>query len=438
MQSRSTRRHFLMSAAALGAAGLGVRPSLALADKKPAPSERLRVGAIGIAGQGAGDLASIAAAGAEIVALCDVHEDRAEVVNYRKRFDKAKFYTDFRKMIDAGGLDAVMVATPDHTHAPATLAALRANLHAFCEKPLTHTVEEARLVAETAAKMKRVTQMGTQIHAGGNYRRVVELIQGGAIGPVREAHVWVGKDWGGGDRPKDTPPVPKGLHWDLWLGPVAERPYHPIYVPANWRRFWVFGGGTLNDMACHYMDLPFWALKLRHPTHVEAEGPKPHAETAARQLIVRYQFPERGSMPACKLNWYDGGKRPKQVTDGSLGIKWGGDGVLFVGDKGMLIADYGSYRLLPEEKFKGFTPPKQTIPNSIGHYKEWVEACKSNGPTTCNFDYSGALTESVLLGTVAYRLGKPFDWDGKTLKASEPDAERFLRKAYRKGWELGA
>jgi predicted dehydrogenase len=435
MTACSTRRHFLLSTAAAGAAGFGLRPALLLADKKPAASERLRVGAIGIAGQGAGDLNAIAAAGAEIVALCDVHESRDEVVAQRKRYPKAKFYNDFRRLIDAGGLDAVLVATPDHTHAVATLAALKANLHAFCEKPLTHTVEEARLVATTAAKMNRVTQMGTQIHAVSNYRRVVELIQGNAIGSVREAHVWCAKSWGGGERPRDTPAVPRGLAWDLWLGPAPSRPYHSTYVPFNWRRWWDFGGGTLNDMACHYMDLPFWALKLRHPTRVEAEGPKPHPETAPLSLIVRYEFPARDKMPAVKLTWYDGGKKPKLLTDGTVTEKWG-DGVLFVGDKGMLLADYGRRVLLPQKDFKDYPPPKPTIPASVGHYKEWVEACKSGGPTTCNFDYSGALTEAVLLGTVSYRLQKGFTWDGKEMKASEPEAERFIRKTYRKGWQL--
>jgi predicted dehydrogenase len=428
-----SRRHFLLSAAAAGAAGFGVRPSLAFA-RKPAASERLRVGAIGIAGQGFGDVHAIERGGAEIVALCDVHESRREVIEQRKRYPKAAFHADFRKMIDAGGLDAVLVATPDHNHVLPTLTALRAGLHVYCEKPLTHTVQEARLVAETAAKHKRVTQMGTQIHAGDNYRRVVELIQAEAIGPVREVHVWCAKDWGGGDRPKETPPVPAGLHFDLWLGPAPERPYHPIYLPANWRRFWDFGGGTLNDMACHYMDLPFWALDLRHPTHVEAEGAKPHAETAPHALRVRFDFPARGKMPALKFTWYDGGKRPKLFAEKKL-PRWG-DGVLFIGDKGMLLADYDNRKLLPEKDFTDFVAPKATIPGSIGHYKEWVQACKNGGKTTCNFDYSGALTETVLLGTVAHRLGKGFDWDGKTLKASESGAEKYTHKEYRKGWGL--
>ena len=425
------RRHFLLSAGAVGV-GWGLALS---APKKIAPSERLRIGAIGIAGQGGADLDAIAAAGAEVVSLCDVDTKRKEVVAQRGRYAKAKFYTDFRKLIDAGGIDAVIVGTPDHTHAVATLAALKADLHVFCEKPLTHTVEEARVVAETAKKRKLITQMGTQIHAGDNYRRVVELVQSGAIGDVKEVHVWNRTSWSGdGKRPTATPPVPDGLDFDLWIGPAPLRPYHPNYVPFHWRRWWDFGGGTLNDMACHYIDLPFWALGLRHPTHVEAEGPKANAEMSPASLIVRWDFPARGKMPAVKLNWYDGGKRPKLLSD--MAIKGWGDGVLFVGDKGMLLADYNNRKLLPEKKFAEFEPPKQTIPTSIGHYKEWVEACKTLGPTTCSFDYSGALTETVLLGTVSHRLGKGFDWDAAKLKASEAGAERWIRKAYRKGWAI--
>lgn len=430
MTNRPTRRHFL-----LGTAGATVAMLSYTDGSRAAPSERIRLGAVGIAGQGFGDLRSIAAAGAEVVALCDVHEGRGEVIAQAKHFSKAKFYTDYRKMIAAGGLDAVMVATPDHTHAPATVAALEADLHVFCEKPLTHTVAEARFVAELARKKKRVTQMGTQIHASSNYRRVVELIRAGAIGDVTEAHSWVGKAWGGdGKRPAGTD-APKGLAWDLWLGPASERPYSPAYVPAGWRRHWEFGGGTLNDMACHHMDLPFWALGLTHPTRVSAEGPEVSVETAPQSLRVHYDFPARDKMPAVKLTWHDGGKRPKYFDDPAF-PKWG-DGNLFVGTKGMLLADYGRYKLLPEKDYKEFVAPKKSIPDSIGHYKEWVEACKTGGPTTCNFDYSGGLTEAVLLGTVAYRLGKPFEWDAKNLKASEAGAERYIRKEYRKGWQVG-
>jgi predicted dehydrogenase len=434
MPRRLTRRDFLQTGAALGAVGLGGGFAPAAA-KKDSPNERLHVGVIGVAGQGAYDMGEVAAAGAEVVALCDVDEKRTGAA--RKQFPRAKYYPDFRKLIDAKGIDAVVIATPDHTHAVATMAALRAGLHVYCEKPLTHTVAEARLVAETAVRQKRVTQMGTQIHnhPGGNYRRVVELIQSDAIGPVSEVHVWCGRSWSGGDRPMETPPIPEGLHYDLWLGPAPYRPYHPTYIPFYWRRWWDFGGGTLADMACHYMDLPFWALKLRHPTRVAAEGAPLHKETAAKWLIVHYEFPARDKLPPVKLTWYDGGKRPAAFAQGKLPA-WG-DGVLFVGAKGMLLADYTRRKLLPEKQFAGFAPPKPFLKDSVGHHREWVEACKTGATTTCNFDYSGALTEAVLLGNVSYRLGKPLTWDAASLRATNArDADRFLRSEYRKGWTL--
>jgi predicted dehydrogenase len=437
MTMRLTRRRFLHAAAATG-----ISPfwgGLLLADDKKAgsPNERLHVGVIGVGGQGNHDWRNVHAAGAEIVAFCDVDEDRKDVQKAREEFPKVPFHADFRKLIDQKDIDAIIVGTPDHMHAFATVAALKSGRHVFCEKPLTHTVHEARVVAETAAKEKKVTQMGTQIHAGDNYRRVVELVQGGIIGAIREVHVWCGTYWGGGDRPKDTPPVPKGLHWDLWLGPAPERPYHPTYVPFYWRRWWDFGGGTLADMACHYTDLPFWALKLRHPTTIAADGPSPvHPETAPHGLIVHYEYPSRGDLPAVKLTWYDGGKQPDAVLTEHQLPRWG-NGVLFMGEKGLLMADYNQHKLFPEKQFAGFTPPKPTIPNSIGHYKEWVEACKTGAQTTCNFDYAGALTEAVLLGNVSYRVGRPITWDAKNLKAvNDAEAERFVRKEYRKGWGL--
>jgi predicted dehydrogenase len=353
---------------------------------------------------------------------------------------KAAAYTDFRRLLDARGIDGVVVGTPDHWHAPITVRALQAGLHVLCEKPLTHTVAEARLVAETAAKHKRVTQMGTQIHAGSNYRRAVELVQSNAVGPVKEVHVWVGTVWSGANGaarnyPTEQREVPKGLHYDLWLGPSPVHPYHPVFHHYVWRGWWDFGGGALADMACHYMDLPFWALKLRHPTKVFAEGPPAHPACAGRDLTVHYEFPARGGLPPIKLTWYDGGKRPALLKERNLPA-WG-SGVLFVGDKGMLLANYDQHKLFPEKDFAGFAPPKPFIPESVGHYKEWVEACKAGGETTCRFDYSGPLTEAVLLGTVSYRLGKPLVWDAKSLRAvNEPDADRFIHKEYRKPYTL--
>ena len=431
MSTNFSRRQFLQVSAAAGLAGSG--GAALAAPKQGAPSERLNVAVVGVSNRGAANLAGVAAAATNIVALCDVDENLA--ARARQQFPKAAFYTDWRRLLDQKNIDAVVVSTPDHHHALITLAALRAGKHVYCEKPLTHTVGEARMVAETAAKHKRVTQMGTQIHAGDNYRRVVELVQGGAIGPVREVHVWVGTSWGGGNRPTATPPVPKGLHYDLWLGPAPYRPYHPTYLPFFWRRWWDFGGGALADMACHHIDLSFWALHLRHPMAVAAQGPPAHKETAPVWQIVTCDFGPRGELPAVKLTWYDGGKRPKLLA--AVGMPKWGDGTLFVGARGMLLASYGSHRLLPEKQFSGFQAPKPTIPPSLGHHREWVEACKKgDGETTCPFSYGGALTETVLLGTVAHRSGKSFTWDAAALKTSAAGANAFLHKEYRKGWAL--
>ncbi len=440
MSTRLSRRRFLQSTAATGAA-LCTPGVLQAADRQPPPSERLVIGMIGVTNRAGEDLEELVKAGVEVAALCDVDENRAAPV--RQRFRQAKFYTDWRRLIDHKGLDATVVATPDHIHALATLAALRNGLHVYCEKPLTHTIEEARLVAQTAANLKRVTQMGTQIHAGRNYRNVVEIVQSGAIGTVAEVHVWCGRAYGIGERPRGSDPIPTGLHWDLWLGPAPVRPYvnHPdrmgygIYHPFNWRGWWDFGGGTLADMACHHIDLPFWALGLRYPTKVSAEGPPPHPDSTPHGLIVRYEFPGRGQQPPVTLTWYDGGKRPALFAQKKL-PPWPSDGTLFVGSKGMLIANYTKYQLLPEKQYADYVKPPKTIPDSIGHHREWVEACKHGTTTTCNFGYGGMLTECVLLGNVAYRSGKPFTWDAANLKASEPDAERFLRKEYRKPWTL--
>jgi len=426
-----TRREFLQQSA-LSTAGLWAVTRYARADTR-SPNEKLGIAVVGVSGQGNYSVANVA--GETVVALCDVDENRA--AEARKRFPKAKFYPDFRRMFDAQDtdIDAVCVCTPDHTHAPATMRALRAGKHVYCEKPLTHSVYEARMVARTAAKMKCVTQMGTQIHAGSNYRRAVELIQTGAIGPVREVHVWCGTVWSGGDRPPETPPVPTGLHYDLWLGPAPYRPYHPAYLPGKWRGWWDFGGGGHGDMACHYMDLAHWALELRHPKTVEAAGPPVHPESAPAKLNVRYKYPARGNKPPVTLTWYVGTQRPLCFL--AAGIPDWGAGVLFVGEQGLLIADYKKHKLLPEADFAGFTPPEPFIPDSIGHHAEWIRACKTGGTTTCNFDYAGALTETVLLGNVAYRSGRKIEWDPENLKITNaPEAIRYLRRSYRRGWTL--
>lgn len=432
MSLHPSRRDFLKTTSAAGAAILagGAFSELAAVEPK-SPNEKLNIGFVGTANQARFSIGNCAKE--NVVALCDVDDKFLDAA--AKEFPGAKKYNDFRKLLDeAKTIDALVVATPDHIHAPASVYAMKLGKHVYCEKPLTHTVYEARVAAETAAKYKVATQMGTQIHAENNYRRVVEMIQSGAIGKVNEVHVWVGKDWGGGERPKETSDVPAFIHWDLWLGPAPKRPYHPIYLPANWRRWWDFGGGTLGDMACHFMDLPFWALKLRHPKTIAAEGPPVHAETCPKGLVVKYEFPARGEeFPACSLTWYDGNLIPKKVADHDVP----GSGVMFVGEKGQMFADYGSYKLYPENEFQGYKPPAPTIPNSIGHHAEWIKACKEGTPTTCNFDYSGALTESVLLGNVAYRTGQKLEWDAAKLSCPNcPAADQYLRREYREGWTL--
>jgi predicted dehydrogenase len=433
-----SRRSFLQSTAA-GSAALSASLFVSESEAKPSlsPLEKLNVACIGTANRAAEDVNGVMSE--NIVAIVDVDSnylDKAKKMLTEKNKLEPRCYADYREMLVAEGdkIDAVVIGTTDHHHAPAAIRAIRAGKHVYCEKPLSHTVFEARLLAEEAAKKGVATQLGTQIHAGDNYRRVVEIIRAGVIGDVTEVHVWVGKGWGGGERPAKADPVPASLNWDLWLGPAPERPYaNGMYHPANWRRWWDFGQGTLGDMACHFMDLPFWALDLKHPTRCEAEGPAVHPETCPLGLIVKYDFPARGSMPALKLTWYDGDLIPKKVA----GQPVPASGVMFVGKNGSMFADYSKYKLFPADKFSGFKPPEKSIPDSIGHHAEWIKACKDGSPTTCNFDYSGALTESVLLGNVAYRTGKAIDWDAANLVATNvPEAAKLITKEYRAGWEV--
>ena len=433
MNNRVSRRGFLKDAAAGTAASFLYVPRSAFGS-----NERVNVACIGVTNQGEYDLTDTENTGlANIVALCDVDESRLNKAA-RSRPSSRKF-DDYRKMFDAieKEIDAVVIAIPDHHHAFATMAALRRGRHVYCEKPLTHDPHECRTVIETAVKAKVATQMGTQIHAGDNYRRVVDIVQSGAIGTVKRVHVWVGGAYAPGIFPKDRPPVPAGLNWDMWIGPAPKRPYHPTLHPFQWRGWWDYGTGMLGDMACHHMDLPHWALGLTHPLTIEAEGPEVNAESAPAWLMVQYRYPARDEQPPVHLTWYHGDRRPEEFANGTL-PKWG-NGTLFVGDKGMLLADYGNHRLFPEKDFKDFQPPPKTIPPSPGHHKEWLLGCQTGSPTLCNFAYSGPLAETVLLGNVAYRSGKKLEWDEASksvTNASDPDVARYLARAYRDGWEL--
>ncbi len=445
VRSTTTRRDFhkLVTGAAIGAFAA---PAIVRGRNL---NEKLNIACIGVGGRGSANLQGVQSE--NIVALCDVYQgavDRAAV-----KHDKAAKYNDFRRLFDkSNNFEAVVVSTTEHTHAFATLPALQLGKHVYCEKPLTHDVYGARVIREAAAKAKVATQMGTQIHAGDNYRRVVELIQGGAIGDVTEAHVWVSRAWGRQsaedarthhdivsvrERPTEAAPLPKGLDWDLWLGPAPERPFHEVYFPGpKWYRWWDFGNGTMSDLGSHWIDLPFWALKLQAPLTIESFGPPPHPEIAPASMRAVYEYGPRGNMPALTLTWYQGLEAPAALKNGS--IPKFDSGVLFVGSKGQLLSDYGRHVLLPEKQFADYKRPPQSIPASLGHYAEWIHAAKTGAPTTCNFDYASRLTEANHLGNVAYRVGKKLEWDAaKGVVKNTTEAEPMLKRDYRKGWTLG-
>ena len=427
------RRKFIFDLGAT-AAGLALAGcSTTRTARKLSPNDKLNIGFIGVANRARENLLETAKTGEVVAALCDVDENL--LARAAREFPNAKTYTDFRKLIDQNDLDAILVATPDHTHAVAAVAAIKSGRHCYCEKPLARTISEVRAITNAATKYNRVTQIGTQIHAGNNYRRVVELIQSGVIGDVKEVHVWVNVSYGGKKWPTEFPPVPAGLDYDLWLGPVEKVPYSPAWVPFQWRHWWHFGGGGLGDFGCHYMDLPFWALGLKYPLSAESEGPEPDEHSTPLWQIVRYTFPAlKNSREPLPLTWYHGGKQPApDILSPDLANKWK-SGVLFIGAKGRLISDYGRHELI------GVDRPSELavkIPNSIGHHKEWTEACKTGATPTCSFDYSGPLTETALLGNVAFRTGKKIEWDAKRLKATNTrEADQYIQHDYRRGWSL--
>jgi predicted dehydrogenase len=444
--SSLSRRRFLRQAAVAGAALIGAPAFVSCRS----PNEKLNLAVIGCGGRGGANLKEML--GENVVALCDVSEPN--LLAAAEKAPHARKFRDYRKLYDElkdGEFDAVVVSSTEHTHAFATLPALLRKKHVYCEKPLTHSVREARLITETARRAGVATQMGTQIHAGDNYRRVVELIQAGAIGPVSEAHVWVSRAWGWQstdeakehkdivqttERPAEEAPVPGGLDWDLWLGPAPRRPFNPVYVPGpKWYRWWDFGGGTMSDLGSHWMDLPFWALQLDAPRAVEASGPPPHADLAPASMSATFHYGPRGDLPAVKVSWYQGTAKPELWQERKV-PRWN-DGALFVGSRGMLLSDYFRHVLLPEKDFADFARPPRTIPPSLGHHAEFLHACKTGAPTTCHFGYSGRLTEANHLGNVAYRAGKRIEWDAQGLRIpNAPDAERFLGREYRAGWKL--
>jgi predicted dehydrogenase len=430
------------------------------------PSAKIALAAIGTGGQGIQNVAIFQQfPEVQVVAVCDVNRESGGYLSWnwtegkeqrvagreparrtveehyaqKKRsgtYRGCRAYNDFRELLAKEDIDAVMIATPDHTHAVATMAALKRGKHVYCEKPLTYSVYEARQVSEAARRAGVATQLGNQGQASEEARLVCEFVRDGAIGPVREVQVWsparfwAWPTWEG--RPPQTPPVPDGLDWDLWLGPAPQRPYHPAYCPWTWRNWWDFGTGLLGDLGCHKLSTVFKALKLGHPISVEACSTKLDREIYPLGVIARYEFPARGDMPPVSLTWYDGGLRPARPKDLEPGRSM--EDVIYVGDKGTLMG----HRLIPESRMKQYGRPPRVLPRSVGHHKEWIDACRGGPPAGSNFvDHGGLLTEVCLLGNVALRAGKKLLWDGPNLRVTNDEAaNRYLHREYRPGWSL--
>jgi predicted dehydrogenase len=465
-QNRVSRREFLSQTAAWSAFALVPRHVLGGAGHIP-PSGKITLAGIGMGGQGLQNMAALQAfPEIQVVAVCDVNREsggylswnwsngteqrtggreparRAVDQHYAQQSPSGTYkgcaaYADFRELLAKEDVDAVMIATPDHTHAVVTMAALRRGKHVYCEKPLTYSVHEARTVTEAARRAGVATQLGNQGQASEEARLTCEFIQDGAIGPVHEVQVWsparfwTWPTWEG--RPPETPPVPEGLDWDLWLGPAPARPYHPAYHPWTWRNWWDFGTGLLGDLGCHKLSTVFKALKLGHPTSVEASSTKLNPETYPLGVMARFEFPARDNMPPLTLSWYDGGLRPPRPKE--LEPERPMSDVIYVGEKGILMG----HRLIPESAMKRYGRPPKTLPRSVGHYREWVEACLG-GPAAGSdiVNHAGLLSEVCLLGNAAVRAGKKLTWDGIDFKiTNEKEATDLLHRPYREGWTLG-
>jgi predicted dehydrogenase len=436
------RRRFLGTVAA-AAFSFDIVPRCALGGPRhKAPSEKLNIAGIGVGGQGGGDLKEMAEE--NIVALCDV--DGKYAAHTFRTYPRAKVFQDYRVVLERRrDIDAVMIATPDHMHAPITLAALRAGKHVYVEKPMAHSIEEAREMTRVAQETGLVTQMGNNGHGGEGLRVTREWIQAGVIGPVCEIHCWSdrpGKFWKQDmDRPTETPPVPPELNWNLWLGAAAERPYHPVYCPRSWRGWFDFGTGALGDMAIHNMDPAFYALDLGAPRAVEVQSSPLKKDSYPSWDILTYEFDAKGHRPAVKLFWYDGGKLPPNPPGFEQGRQLADNGIYFVGERGTMLCGgwSGPPRLVPESKMRDFEAPPKTIPRSIGHRAEWIRACKEGKPADAKagFAYSGPFTEALLVGNLAVRLQKRIEWDAAAMQATNaPEADRLIRKTYRDGFGI--
>jgi predicted dehydrogenase len=455
--SKVSRREFLTKSALFGSSIMIVPRAVLGGPGYTPPSDKLNIAGIGVGGMGKNNLEACAAE--NIVALCDV--DQSYSAGVYAKYPAAKVYEDYRVLLDKQkDVDAVIVATPDHTHAVIALSAMELGKHVYVQKPLTHSVYEARVLTEAARKYKVMTQMGNQGRSGDGTRFIQEWIKDGAIGTVREVHTWTNRPvWPQGEevqRPAEKPSVPEALNWDLWLGPAAYRPYHPTYAPRRWRAWWDFGTGSLGDMGCHILDPVFSALELKYPESVEGctstywpefwEKTEPRNETYPRSSIVRFKFPARGNMPPVNLTWYDGGMMPPRPEELEEGRRMGDSdgGVIFVGDKGKLMCGcYGlSPRLIPETRMQEYKMPAPSIERvsdgMTGHERDWVRSCKDGKPAASNFDYSGPLSEMVLMGNLAARFpNKRLLWDGKNMQVTNDSlANEYVKREYREGWTL--
>jgi predicted dehydrogenase len=451
-----TRRKFLGVSAAATAAFTIVPRHVLGGPGYVSPSDKLNIACVGVNGKGYSDVAGVATD--NIVALCDVDDElmastlrqsKSENLPHAAMLERAAKYRDFRKMLETEkNIDAITVSTPDHTHAIIALTAMRMGKHAFVQKPLTCTVQEARAMASVAKEMKVVTQMGNQGHASEDARLINEWIWDGAIGEVDEVHCWTNRPiWPQGvPRPVETPALPSTLDWDLWLGPAPFRPYHPAYAPFNWRGWWDFGTGALGDMGAHIIDHPFWALNLGLPETVQASSTPLSDETYPVASTVHYRFPARGKMPAVRMTWYDGGLLPNRPAELEEGRRMGNEmgGVIFVGKKGKLMCGClgESPRLIPESSMQAYKKPVKTIPRSPGVYEEWIAAIKTGGTTMSNFDYAAKLTETMLLGNIALRMADKniaLKYDHKKMAfLNLPEADQYLTREYREGWGVSS
>ncbi len=443
MRRTLTRRDF-MKAAAFSVAAMKTGPAIAAPGSA---NEKLNIAIVGVGGQGAYSYGNVRKE--NIIAIADVDSVRAG--RPFARMDASGQFTDYRRMLDKlhNELDAVVVATPDHTHFHPSYMAMDYGLHLYLEKPMAHNVWEIRKLTELAEHKGVATQLGMQRHVKDNMHRVTELVQSGAIGEVTEVHSWVNSERGMYPRQEEPQTVPATLDYDLWLGPVEHTPYDSKITPYGWRFWWDFGTGESGNWGCHILDIPFAALNLDYPTHAGADGPPPHPEMTTQAMHSWFDFPERDGRKALKLHWYQAKGGPEILKE--YGLSAGGKNTLFIGTKGLLLCGFDERVLLQQDAEGNWVPklthedamefavPEQTVPDSPGFHVEFLNACKGDDtPPTCNFAYSGPLSETVLLANAAYRSQSSFDWDHKTMTCvNAPAAQAFIKPSYKKGWELG-